>query len=79
MEMSMEMEDGMMSEECTDGSCCSVPPTGAVVPMAAAEVKVNHRKGPRKVVAADGSVSYGFKLDGTPKKRPGRPAKSKVE
>lgn len=37
--------------------------------------KVDRRKGQRKTVNTDGTVSYGFKADGTPRKKPGRPAK----
>lgn len=32
-----------------------------------------------KVVRADGSISYGFKKDGTPRKAPGRKPKAIVE
>lgn len=37
--------------------------------------KTDRRKGARKSQLADGTVSYGFKADGTPRKKPGRPAK----
>lgn len=39
--------------------------------------KVDRRKGKRRVDNADGTRSYGFKADGTPRKKPGRPAKAK--
>ncbi len=37
--------------------------------------KADRRKGERKVQNADGTVSYGLKADGTPRKKPGRKAK----
>lgn len=46
-------------------------------PVVKAAPKAGDRRyGDRKTVNADGSVSYGTKADGTPRKRPGRPAKS---
>ncbi len=41
-----------------------------------AEPKVDRRKGERKVQNVDGSVSYGLKADGTPRKKPGRKPKA---
>lgn len=40
------------------------------------EGKADNRRGPRKTVSADGSVSYGVKADGTPRRKPGRPSKA---
>lgn len=56
----------------------------AAVPVPAAPVVVvgdveqtnDRRFGTRKTENADGSVSYGLKTDGTPRKRPGRKPKS---
>lgn len=51
----------------------NVPVSTPVAPeVPATDVKSDHRKGSRKTVNPDGSISYGFKKDGTPKKRPGR-------
>lgn len=43
---------------------------------APAAEKVDRRKGKRRVDNADGSTSYGFKADGTPRKKPGRRPKA---
>lgn len=38
-------------------------------------VKIDHRKGKRKIINMDGSVSYGLKADGSPRKPPGKKKK----
>ena len=48
----------------------------AEAPAAPEAPKVDRRKGIRKEVAADGTVSYGFKADGTPRSKPGRRPKA---
>ena len=55
----------------------AAPVAAAVEAPAAPEApKVDRRKGERKVKNADGSVSYGFKADGTPRAKPGRRPKA---
>lgn len=49
----------------------------AVVDEAPQAEKEDRRKGKRRVDHADGTTTYGFKADGTPRKKPGRPGKVK--
>lgn len=63
------------SSECMDCGSDVVGVSGDVgveVPMP----KKKGKGGSRKVILPDGTVSYGFKADGTPKKAPGRKPKS---
>lgn len=57
-------------------------PAPVAVPAIPADVVVDaegtndRRFGTRKIENVDGSVSYGLKTDGTPRKRPGRKPKA---
>ncbi len=54
-----------------------VAPVAVEAPAAVpAPAKADRRRGDRKTVNADGTISYGFKADGTPRSKPGRRAKT---
>ncbi len=53
-----------------------VIPNGEGINVGEIDEKNDRRYSPRKVVNVDGTISYGLKADGTPRRRPGRKAKS---
>lgn len=51
-------------------------PAVTEAPAAPVAPKQDRRKGSRKTLNADGTVSYGVKADGTPRSKPGRRPKA---
>jgi len=68
----MQMENTI--ETTVDQTFDAIVAAPAVMPVEAP--KVDRRKGVRKTTNADGTVSYGFKSDGTPRSKPGRRPKA---
>ena len=63
------------TENTTFGATPATAPDAPTTTVAV-EAKTDNRKGQRKSTGTDGTVSYGVKPDGTPRRKPGRRPKS---